>query len=304
MKLLNDIIELLMNESGSLNEALLKTKVLLYRIGQKELVHWVNSEVTGYGDNEEIPAYRAIKGRLFGNITNGVHHLAARTLAVRHLTKEQRETLESSDMRQGLGVLEKLIAGVSAESSLTRQFGPETNILLSKPIAKGYWIDAAWSQIEVSQIRQILIEVRSRLLDFVLALQDTIGAHMSDEDVKNATAGIDIKGMLDGAVFGNGPVTIMVGHNGQQHVHTTNITHDAGALASELRKNGVAEADIEALNTAIAADPAPTTAGQYGPAVKAWMSSMLGKAVDTSWKISISAAGGVLAGAVKNYYGM
>ena len=33
MKLLNEIVALLMSEDGSINEALLKTKVLLYEIG-------------------------------------------------------------------------------------------------------------------------------------------------------------------------------------------------------------------------------------------------------------------------------
>jgi hypothetical protein len=303
MKLLNDIIDLLMNESGSLNEALLKTKVLLYKIGQKELVHWVSSELTGYGDEEEIPDYRAIKGRLFGNITNGVYSLPGRPLAVAHLTKEQREALECSDMRQGLGVLEKLIAGTTAETSLTRQFGPETNLLLSKPFTKGYWLDAAWSQFEVSQIRQILTEVRSRLLDFVLTLQDTIGVEMSDENAKEVTAGLDVKGMFHGAVFGDN-VTVMVGHNGEQHVRNTNVKHDAGALAAELRKHGVKDHDIEALNDAIAQDPTPTTAGHYGPAVRGWMSRMMTKVVDASWNIELGVAGGLLTSALQGYYGI
>jgi hypothetical protein len=304
MKLLKEIIDLLMNESGSLNEALLKTKVLLHKIGQRELVGWVNNELTGYEKNEEVPQYRRVGAQVFGNITNGVRTYPNRPLPTQHLTETQRKFLESEEMRQGLGVLERFVAGSTAEGSLVLQLGPEFDVHFGKVFSGGYHVEGAYSHIGMAEVQQILIEVRSRLLDFILALQDTIGTDMTDEDVKNATAGIDIKGMLDGAVFGNGPVTIMVGHNGQQHVHNTNVKHDADALAAELRKNGVAEEDIEALNAAIAEDPAPTTTGQYGPAVKAWMSSMLSKAVDTTWKISISAAGGVLAGAVKSYYGM
>lgn len=41
MKLLNEIIDLLSNEGGSLHGALLKAKVLLHRIGQQQLVGWV-----------------------------------------------------------------------------------------------------------------------------------------------------------------------------------------------------------------------------------------------------------------------
>jgi hypothetical protein len=46
MKLLDEIISLLMNESSSLKSALLKTKVLRHKIEQKELVGWVTTPLT------------------------------------------------------------------------------------------------------------------------------------------------------------------------------------------------------------------------------------------------------------------
>ena len=42
MKIIEEIIEILSSEGGSLNDALFKTKVLLHRLGEKELVEWVN----------------------------------------------------------------------------------------------------------------------------------------------------------------------------------------------------------------------------------------------------------------------
>ncbi len=300
MKLLNDIVDVLMNESGSLNEALLKTKVLLHKIGQRELVGWVNVELNGYDDTDAIPSYRRLQARVLGNISNIRYRYSNYTLPLMHLEPKMRDFLQESPLGHSLGVLETFVG--DGKNSLRRPTPPELLHALSEGLG-GYTVVDAWSQIEQSQIRQVLIEVRSRLLDFILALQDKVGEDMSDEDAKKATAGLDVKGMFHGAVFGDN-VTILVGHQSQQHVSNTNVKNDAASLAAELRKNGVAEADIQALNTAIAQDPAPTTAGQYGPAVKAWMSGMLSKAVDTTWKISISAAGGVVAAAVKNYYGM
>jgi hypothetical protein len=109
--------------------------------------------------------------------------------------------------------------------------------------------------------------------------------------------------MFHGAVLGDN-VTIMVGHNGQQHVHNTNVKNDAAALAAELRRNGVGEDDIEALNSAIAQDQAPASAEQYGPAVQGWMSRMFGKALDGSWNIGVSVAGTLLASVLQKYYGL
>ncbi len=49
MKLLNEIIDLLSDKAGSLTDAMLKTKVLMHRIGHKELAEWVSAELGGYG---------------------------------------------------------------------------------------------------------------------------------------------------------------------------------------------------------------------------------------------------------------
>ena len=42
MKLINEIIEILSSDTGKLSDGLIKTKVLLHKIGHKELVPWVN----------------------------------------------------------------------------------------------------------------------------------------------------------------------------------------------------------------------------------------------------------------------
>jgi hypothetical protein len=301
MKLLNDIIDLLMNESGSLNEALLKTKVLLFKIGQQELVGWVNDEINGYATNESVPEYRRLQARVLGNVANLRYRYSNYQLPLMHLEPKFRDFLTSAPLAQSLGVLETLVG--DGKKSLTVPIAPEFLGLLSQTFDGGYAVQNAWSQIEQSQVRQVLIEVRSRLLDFILALQKEIGEDMSDEDVKKVTAALDVKGMFHGAVLGDN-VTIMVGHNGQQHVHNTNVKHDAGALAAELRKNGVGEDDIEALHSAIAQDPVPATTEQYGPAVKGWMSRMFGKALDGTWDIGVSVAGTLLAAVLQKYYGL
>jgi hypothetical protein len=47
----DQIITVLRSKSGSRMEALLKTKVLFYGIGRKDLALWVSNELTGYPDD-------------------------------------------------------------------------------------------------------------------------------------------------------------------------------------------------------------------------------------------------------------
>lgn len=60
MKIVDETIELLSSSNGILTDALIKTKVLLHKIGHKELVIWVNKELNGYNKNDELPSYRII----------------------------------------------------------------------------------------------------------------------------------------------------------------------------------------------------------------------------------------------------
>lgn len=66
--LLDEIIALLSDQKGSLEAALLKTKVLLHQIGHKELVPWVNYELAGYPEDSELPPYRIVTSQPHGHL--------------------------------------------------------------------------------------------------------------------------------------------------------------------------------------------------------------------------------------------
>ncbi len=70
MKLINDVIGVLSDGDGSLTEALIKTKVVLHKIGHKELVDWVNNELNGYSDTDQVPPYRILQAQVLANIAN------------------------------------------------------------------------------------------------------------------------------------------------------------------------------------------------------------------------------------------
>ena len=109
MKLADEIIESLSSEKSSLTEALLKTKILLHKIGHKELIDWVNNELNGYSYSVEVPAYRVLPAQVLANVASIAYQFNSHPIPIGHLTTEQREGLEESKMSQSLAVLEKLI---------------------------------------------------------------------------------------------------------------------------------------------------------------------------------------------------
>ncbi len=170
--LLDEIITVLGNEQASLTDALLKTKILLHQIGKKELIEWVNNELNGYPDEAEIPQYRVLRSIVLANFANLRFRAEAHPIPLGHLDAEKRKWLESTCMRDPLTVLQQMCA---SNEGMMRHIPMELHFGLRKGLAHGIEIERAWCHISSHDIAGILFQVRSRLLDFLLELKETLG---------------------------------------------------------------------------------------------------------------------------------
>ena len=302
MKLLDELIELLSTKDGSLTDALLKTKVLLHKIGHQELIGWVNSELNGYTDKEDLPQYRILPAQVLVNASNMAYRATSHPVPLGHLTKIQRDMYETARMDQSLAVLEQLASKDSG--SLRAQIPMEVNRLIGKGLGNGYQVEQAWCNIEQSALASIFVQVRSRLLDFILELKGKFGDVNSDQEIKDKSDLIDAPRIFSNAIFGDN-TTIIVGNNNKQKVINNISIGDFNALTEELKQHKVNDSDISELKDAIDKDDKSEeiTNKNFGPSVNKWLKSMLSKAVDTSWQIELNIAGGLLVEALKKYYG-
>lgn len=250
MKLLNEIIELLSSDTPILNNALFKTKVLLHKLGEKDLVLWVNSELNGYDSIDNLPEYRILTGSVLGNISNGAWRYTNLPLPISHLDKKLRKYLETIYVTQSMAVLESY---AKDDSGLKIQIAPELNPSLSKGFTGGYNVENAWIKHPAGSMLQVITEVRSRLLDFILALSERIPGELNEEQMKEKSKEIGTSDLFNNAVFGDN-TTIVVGDRNIQHIKNTVNKNDFDALAAELRKHSVQEEDISSLKEAIDSD--------------------------------------------------
>lgn len=302
MKLINEIIDILSSEKPNLTNALIKTKVLLYKLGQKELVGWVNNELNGYQNGEELPPYRILPSQVLVNAANMAYQVNSHPIPLGHLDDDLRKSLETSELTQSLAVLEEFAN--SESDSLERPLPMEWVPLLNQGLSNNFQIQKAWCQISVTGIVQILTEVRSRLLDFLLELSSEFGEEMTDEEVKNKANQVDSASMFNSAMFGDN-TTILVGNQNTQHVVSAKVHNDFSELEKELKKHGVSNHDVAELKSAIESDEGKTipTSKEYGPAVKSWFKGMIEKAADGTWQVNLGVAGNIISGLLNGYYG-
>ena len=302
MKLISEIIEILSSDTGKLSDALIKTKVLLHKIGHKELVPWVNSELNGYPDRDSVPEYRVLPAQVLVNASNGAYRVTSHHIPMGHLDEKHRESIETARMDQSLVVLEKFTEKNTGH--LQAHIPMESYGILGKGLDNSYQIESAWSEIGHTSVLQIIIQVRSRLLDFVLELNDQFPNELNEEEVKERISNVDAENLFNSAIFGDN-TTILVGSSNTQTVSNVNIKGDFSALAKTLEKNGVSDSDITALKDAIDQDSSVINddSKEFGPAVKSWLQTMLSKAVETSWNIELGIASSLLATALNSFYG-
>lgn len=74
-------------------------------------------------------------------------------------------------------------------------------------------------------------------------------------------------------------------------------------LKKALQSHSVDNEDINKLLEVIDTEE-PVSKENFGDKVNKWVYTMMGKAMDGSWKVGIGAAGGLLAKAIANYYGI
>lgn len=302
--MLDELIEMLSSTENSLTTILLKTKVLLFSIDQPDLVKWVNSELTGYQPEDELPEYRNLRAMVRGSIQSMGAKSDNFQLPTHHLKEEFRKSVEVIPYRDSLSVIEDLLrrsdADPSGGSGFRFPLPLEANGMFAKALASGWVVHNAWSAVDASQMASIITQVRSRLLDFLLALRSRVGENASNTEIKAKTTGLDISAAFQGAVFSGGNFVINFGDNNRSKI--TNL--HAGTeqqLFEALEALGLGKADLKELQQAIAVDKKDAGGASLVGATGGWYQNLLAKAKKGAGKVSVEVVTKTIAGLIVEF---
>jgi len=176
----------------------------------------------------------------------------------------------------------------------------EANGILGRGLAGGVRINSAWCELNEQQVAGIPINVRSRLLDFVLDLRDAIGPGADDREISEKSKSLDTQSMFGRAIFGD-HATIIYGSGSAQI--TVNVqAGDLPSLEQELARSGLPPQEIEGLRKAISDDQANGRASMDGE-VGNWFTGLLGKAVKGVAGVGVDVVSSTVAKALTTYLG-
>ena len=257
----------------------------------------------GYPDSVDLPEYRILPATVFGNTSNGIYHYSDHPLPIAHIKPEHLADLKTFRLTQSLSVLETF----DRDLFLIRNIPMENNVKLGEPLAAGgYRIERAWVQTPGYDVRGVLTQVRSRPLDFLLDLKETVGDSEDEERIRKKADTADATSMFNHAIFGpHAHTTIVVGNHNIQAIRKEAVKVAKGVfntLAQALTNAGLPADEIESLETAISEDESHGQTTPFEGKTGGWFTKLLGRAAKGGLKIGTDVVSTVATKALTDYF--
>ena len=299
MNLLDEIRIDLTSETATLPNTLRKARVLAHELQSQELRDWVSNELGGYPKGAVVPSYRQFRLPVFGTFHGPRKSITEQEIPIYDydLPEGVKDFLDSLTVFEGIAALDALIE--SDDEMHRRPLPVQLTLSLQSVIrmTEGMILREMYHQLPRYIFAGILDSVKSRLLDFVLDLQEK---EVTAERLNNGDADREaVRNAITNAIT----VNIYGGHNvvgagGSVHQEFSIREGDVDSLISHLRAHNVSDEDLDELKDALVAEPNAAPGG-FGTKVSAWLKKM----ATGAWQAGKENAPAILEQAIQKFYG-
>jgi AbiTii len=299
MKLLDEIIDLAVDNSSSVSVVLRKCLVLAHTLKNERLKTWVEKELNGYDNGDELPEYRRVetvaKGLFVGPLGPMINDqpLAAFVLEPehRHFATKARLVQPIAAYEMELG--EKDMPCIEWPANLTAMY--------QRKFIKGFTLSRARQEIPPSAFVGLRDTVRNRIVKFALEIKDELGT--VNDDI-SAIPPTKVEQSVTNNIYGGTNVIAGTAHHFAQ-IGEVNVTQgDFGSLSTALRQLGVGEQDLGELKKAIGHDNTQQDARSLGQKTGEWVRVAAAKVGASALKIGGNVAEAVITQWLRQYLGL
>ena len=273
--LLDQVRDLASDDSKPLGSALLKAKVLAARLKHQPFAEWVNQELQGYPDEVALPDYRVLsvrnEGRFRGWDASGIWERNLE-IALSTLPEKLQEKYAAHHSRQSVSALESLITG-KENPDIMVPWPVELTAYMNGRAYKDLNLIRGWQDISKNQIIQLLVSVRSRLLDFVLRIEEENPNSGAALDRGEAPVPTERVANIFYTTIMRAEGNLAVGGSGVSQ-NSVVATGDLEGLLAGLRGFGLPAEAIKELQIIVSDAPKPTRAER----VRAWLGGLATRA--------------------------
>ncbi len=302
MTLLRQIQEDAVSGKVSIGDVLRRCKVLAARLDSAPLQEWIRHESEGYPAAAELPSYRMLPMRLLGHFCGPFgREIRNAPIPLMNIPEEVRPFCTEFECRESVSAIEDTLSGERANLSVP--IPPDAVRFFSDRVYEHMNCISAWGALSPSGLVAIIDHVRNKVLDFALSIEKLDAQAGEGTPGTSPLPPAQVTNIFNTTILGGA-----VGAVGD--VKATNITAsnvskgDLGSLRTALSAQRVDDTDIDELEGALRSEPKVQSDESFGPKVQGWIGKMIGKADSGAWNIALGAAGTLLAGAIRAFYGL
>ncbi len=169
MSLLRDIQAAAIDEQSQVATLLRKCKVLAARLGSEEFARWIDNELNGYTNLDELPVYRVLNVHSYGHFVGPYgQQMKNAPIPSTTLPEEVREYAQTSKITMAISALTNLSAGKEDQKDM---WLPDLFRIVGERIYEDMNCVSAWKPLPRAALTTVLDTVRTRVLDFVLEIE-------------------------------------------------------------------------------------------------------------------------------------
>ncbi|GHH99718.1 AbiTii domain-containing protein [Neobacillus kokaensis] len=163
-----------------LENILLRLKVILSDLEDKDILGWIEGELRGYSEEDIVPDYRIITGRAMGTyIVNGAAKYS-NALVPLHFTAMDKDMIDKMhiiNVRDGISTIEKNLKSKNRDR-LGRPVPTELCHAISSYELQIVGMDIMFA---ANDFEAILSNVKDKIVDIVMMLEKNFGTNAIDE---------------------------------------------------------------------------------------------------------------------------
>jgi AbiTii-like protein len=269
MRLLDEIIDAAVDEKVPIGTLLRKCLVLEQQVKNEKFRVWLDRELDGYDQIEELPPYRVFNCVNKGLFVGIAMRIDDQPIPVHLMEEKDRKLIEKVYLYQPAASYEgrpnkSADAGLPWNAYLTAKY--QTKFFKDKDLV----LNRAWQEIPGSVLVGLLEQIRTRVLRFALELKENLPPNAADP--KQVSPAVVERSVVNN-IYGGNILIASHAENISQMAHTTIAVGDIEGLRRALSTLGVTDEGIKKLEADIKADE---TNGQptIGPRIKGWLANI------------------------------
>jgi predicted transcriptional regulator len=297
MELLNEIKMDALDQSIDIATLLRKCMVLSYTLKNKNFQEWVNNELNGYHERDDLPDYRIIEAHSYGHFTvGGAGMWQNLPISYYNVPDELFKEAALVYFTCSVSSLEEMIKN-SKDGSLSFSWNPEIVSILRDKLYRNYFCISAYKHVSTSTIAGIISIVRTKVLEFVLEIQKEAPDALNTLEKKPLDSDKQITQIFNSIVMGQSQMFVS-GYSERLTQSSYQINQgDWESLIKMLASLGIN--DFSELKKVIAEDN-----DSIGNSTKEWIKMAAQKAASSTGSIGIGVASELISKLICSYIGV